>query len=134
MPAQTLVLARAVAVLLAVEAVVWLGVGVGLAAQPVRWTGDATTGLVLAGMLGAAAVAFAVAAVGATRRPPRLVLLSLVLAAGTAVTSLTDEVGGWDVVALAANLVLVGLCVALWVALRRQGAGARHSTTSVSSK
>jgi hypothetical protein len=112
--------------ILLVQAVVWAGVAVALGVTPGRWTGSPVTSVALAVVLGCAALAFAVAAVGVGRRPPRLVWLALVLAVGAAATSLTDQVGVADLAAFGVNLALAAMCVLLLVRRSRTSIGAHQ--------
>ena len=111
---------------LLLEAVVWAGVAVALGVMPGRWAGSPVTSLALAAVLGCAALAFAAAAMGVGRRPPRLVWLALILTVGAAATSLTDQVGVADLVAFGVNLALAAMCVVLLVRRSRASSGAER--------
>lgn len=108
--------------ILLVEALVWAGVAVALGVMPGRWTGSTATSFALAAVLACAALAFAAAAVGVGRRPPRLVWLALILTVGAAATSLTDQVGLADLLAFGLNLALA-MCILLLVRRSRASSG-----------
>jgi hypothetical protein len=100
------------------EALLWAGVSAALVMSPGRWTGTTGASLLLAAVLGAAAAAFAFVGMAVGREPPRLVWVALLLALGSAASSLTDQVGVLDWMAFVLNLALASACVLLLV--RRQ--------------